>query len=66
MMKWYSGVMDVGRRGKMVPKGHSQRYCYENKERTYGKEKEQKRKTKKQQKVSWSGRVLWTAGSQKN
>lgn len=38
--------MDIGRRGNMVPKRHSQRYCCENKEQTYGKRKGTKEKDK--------------------
>lgn len=38
-MQWwtqYSGVWDIARKGKMVPKGNSQRYCYENEEQNCG------------------------------
>lgn len=49
------GVRDTGRKGKMVPKGNSQRYCYENGEQMLNRE--QKKEMRKQEKVSDARRV---------
>lgn len=41
------GVRDMGRKGKMVPKGNSQRYCYENEEQMWNNEQKKDEETRK-------------------
>lgn len=59
-------VNDIGRRGKMVPKGHSQRHCYENEEQTCGKRKGKKEKDEETRKSAVIRKSFVNSWSQKN